>query len=84
MSPQNQLPFGEEIYHDEIQERISKFSKNGFLNEDEFNRDLGLVNPKDPFGQRDLDHTAAHGTHILDLAAGHDPNSSDAAVLTGP
>ena len=71
-----QLPFGREVFASEINDALGEFSGGsltGNLDEDSFNRRLGLVDTGDPTGQRDLDLAAAHGTHVLDLAAGHVP-----------
>ena len=72
----SQLPFGREVVEAEINDALRSSSPDGltgWLDEDSFNRKLFLVDPRDPTGQRDLDHRAAHGTHILDLASGHVP-----------
>jgi hypothetical protein len=81
---QNQLylPFGEEIYSGDINARLLDHSRNrnlmDRLDEDGFNRALRLVEPMRIRGHRDLDHRAAHGTHVMDLCAGCDPTSDEA------
>ena len=70
------LPFGREIFAGEINGALRTHclgSLAGNLDEDAFNRELGLVDPGDPTGQRDLDLPGAHGTHVLDLATGYVP-----------
>lgn len=67
---QDYLPFGRELYADEIDQLIARHSRGDRLDEDAFNRDARLVEPEFPRGQRDLDFRAAHGTHVMDLAAG--------------
>jgi hypothetical protein len=81
---QNQLylPFGEEVYAGDINARLLDHSRNrnpmGRLDEDGFNRAMRLVEPTRIRGHRDLDHRAAHGTHVMDLCAGCDPASDEA------
>lgn len=76
---QPQLPCGQELYSREINAAIQRHGAENYLDEEAFNRELCLVDPSHPFGQRDLDHAGAHGTHVLDLAAGHDPVYGDSA-----
>lgn len=71
------LPFGAELYQKRIDNLIKDHTINGRLDEDAFNRCAGLVAPLSPFGQRELDYRAAHGTHVLDLAAGYGDSDSD-------
>jgi hypothetical protein len=81
---QEQLPCGEELYSRRINELLATHSGGslkGVLDEDNFNRDARLVDPVSTIGQRDLDHPAAHGTHVLDLAAGFDPEATDEETL---
>lgn len=71
------LPFGSEVYSGDIDACVLEHSRNrnpmDRLDEDGFNRALSLVEPHRIRGQRDLDHRASHGTHVMDLAAGLDP-----------
>lgn len=67
---QDFLPFGRELYARDIERMIAGHTYAGRLDEDAFNRAARLVEPEYPRGQRDLDFRAAHGTHVLDLAAG--------------
>lgn len=73
------LPFGEEWFAGDINAKLLAHSRNGVLadrlDEDAFNRALRLVEPQRIRGHRDLDHRAAHGTHVMDIAAGGDPAS---------
>lgn len=73
------LPFGDEWFAGDINGKLRDHSLNRNLNdrldEDAFNRALRLVEPQRIRGHRDLDHRAAHGTHIMDIAAGGDPAS---------
>lgn len=79
---QGYLPFGQEVYAGDIDDAIAAHSRGGDrmkrLDEEVFNRSLRLVEPRRIRGQRDLDHRAAHGTHVMDLAAGHPPASDEA------
>ncbi len=76
----SQLPCGEELFFEQINKAIARYG-NGYLDEDAFNRDLCLVEPTNPLGQRDLELAAAHGTHVLDLAAGLQPGLADADLI---
>jgi subtilisin family serine protease len=79
-----QLPFGREIVGVEIDRAFEKHSAGdltGWLDEDQFNEDVFLVDRTNPTGQRDLDHRAAHGTHILDLAAGFVPRAQNTKAM---
>lgn len=70
------LPFGQELYDYQINDLLTKHSGGDLmadLDEEAFNREARLVAPKDVRGHRSLDYRAAHGTHVLDLAAGFDP-----------
>ncbi|MEJ8561139.1 hypothetical protein QTO30_07810 [Yoonia sp. GPGPB17] len=75
-SEQADLPCGNEVYADQINEQLDRHGPSktlGYVDEVAFNRDLNLTEPVKPGGQRDLEMAAAHGTHVLDLAAGLDP-----------
>ena len=70
------LHCGQEIYEADIQAKLDAHGpagQLGYVDETEFNRDLCLTEPTKAGGQRDLEMAAAHGTHVLDLAAGLDP-----------
>lgn len=71
------LPCGQELYACDIQEKLDTYGsagRLGYVDEVAFNRDLNLTEPLKSGGQRDLEMAAAHGTHVLDLAAGLDPD----------
>lgn len=77
---QDALPCGRELYTKDINLFLCKHSGgqlNGRLDEEAFNRATHLVEPWHELGHRDLDYRAAHGTHVLDLATGLDPNCTD-------
>ncbi|WP_299911038.1 S8 family serine peptidase [uncultured Paracoccus sp.] len=82
---QDYLPFGQELNAADINTLLRYSSQNrdllGKLDEEKFNRAARLVEPNIRHGQRDLDHLAAHGTHVMSLAAGLDPEMADAALL---
>ncbi|MEP5758189.1 MAG: hypothetical protein ABJ327_02535 [Litoreibacter sp.] len=69
------LPFGHRLFQSEIDELINSNSLDGWLDEDAFNVAAGLTDASEPMGDKALDRQAAHGTHVLDLAAGYDPGS---------
>ena len=78
---QKYLPCGQELHAQGIDDLLRRHSHGGRLDEDAFNRAAHLVEPWHLLGHRDLDYRAAHGTHVLDLAAGLDPDRTDAATL---
>ena len=82
---QADLPCGEELFGPEIDDLIVAHSQRGAatgdLDEETFNRAAGLVDPLNPIGQRDLDRAGAHGTHVLDLAAGFAPDPENAEAI---
>lgn len=70
------VPFGRDIFRTEIQAAIKGNTKGGWLDEDSFNRQIHPAPTKLRWmdAARLLEGAAAHGTHVLDLACGHDPN----------
>lgn len=68
------LPYGRDMFQREINEELISASwptnYAGALDEDAFNRSLGITDYVHPTASRDVDRSAAHGTHVLDLAAG--------------
>ncbi|MGR3514350.1 MAG: hypothetical protein ACU0GG_16440 [Paracoccaceae bacterium] len=83
---QSFLPCGQELYSKDIDALLRKYARNGDLlgpyDEIAFNREAALSEPQYHLvGQRDLDHPRAHGAHVLDLAAGHDPYSTPSEFL---
>lgn len=82
---QEYLPFGEEVFPGDINAALRAQSRNSDLgdrlDEEGFNRALRLVEPQRTRGHRDLDHRAAHGTHVMDIAAGQDPQSERADLI---
>ena len=82
--PQLYLPCGIELYQDGINELLKQYgggSRGGHLREDEFNRAAGLVDLHHTFGHRELAGRTAHGTHVLDAAAGFAPEQADPEML---
>jgi hypothetical protein len=75
--PQDYLPFGQELYKKDIDAMIDMHSKNAVFAEHDFNREAGLVDMVNPHGTRDLAGRHAHGTMVLDLAAGSVSELSD-------
>lgn len=74
------LPFGNELYAGDIDELMDKHTvgnlQTGVLDEEQFNIAARLTEPAERYGHRDLDYQNAHGTHVLDLAAGYDHSST--------
>ena len=72
------LPFGEELF----QGRSMRFSRSigggqpGSLDHDGFYERLGLISHDRIEGMGGLAGRAAHGTHVLGLAAGQDPRTT--------
>lgn len=78
-SKQAYLPFGKELYQKDINTLIQKHSggqKNGFFDEDAFNLEAGVLDMKNFSGHREAAGRYSHGTHVLDLAAGYDPQAA--------
>ena len=76
------LPSGREVLADEINNALQVLSspdpRTGYLDEEEFNRRLGLEDYTTPFGQRDLGQRASHGAHVLGTSVGMDPDDDRA------
>ncbi len=77
-----QLPFGHQLLEAEINALMDAHCSGGWLDEDAFNIAAGLTDGSEPMGVTALDRLAAHGTHVLDLAAGYDPNTTSAQDLS--
>lgn len=76
------LPCGREVFAGEINQKLRQYGDGtGVVDEEAFNRDLGVTTPEVTLGNRDLEMAAAHGTHTLSLAAGFDPKDHDAETL---
>ncbi len=74
------LPFGREYYAPEINALLNKHWPRrpiGAFDEDAFNHDTGVLGMREIHGHREVAMRAAHGTHVLDLAAGADPDNPD-------
>jgi|GEM_PF-2032350 len=94
---QKYLPFGRELYggvpgatfpgqakETSINALIQKYSVGdlfGEFDETGFNKDAGLSQPQHIGGYRDLDYAVSHGAHVLDLAAGIDPENLEKGCL---
>lgn len=68
---QNYLPFGRELYAKDIDE-IAAMA----YDEEDFNRRAGATEIPLAIGHRELERTAAHGAHVMDIAAGFDPTQA--------
>lgn len=68
------LPFGRDMFQKEINDNLQAeswpASYSGELDEEAFNRSLGITDFMHATASRAVDRSAAHGTHVLDLAAG--------------
>ncbi len=76
LKSQKHLPFGAEFSESDINELLKKHSDehyNGWLNEQDFNVDTGLVSFAHRQAQRGAAGHASHGAHVLDIVAGMDP-----------
>ena len=71
------LPYGQELTKPQIDALIKEHTKGGTLDEDAFNAAANLVDLINPMGQREGNHAVAHGSHVLDLAAGFDPTDAN-------
>lgn len=73
------LPYGAELYRADIDRLLAETSGGslaGRLDEAAFNRAAGLVDDRARFGPRALMGRHAHGTHVLDAAAGAVPGDA--------
>lgn len=75
------IAFGRELFQKDIEALFAEHQTNGWLDEDTFNRAAGLSEPHRRNAQRDLEFNAAHGTHVMDLAAGLDVTDTPAEIL---
>lgn len=78
------LPFGRELYGEDIDRLLNLHRPNGrdgAVDETAFNRAAGLVDMNEPNGHRELEMRAAHGAHVIDIAAGFDPNATKPTIL---
>jgi hypothetical protein len=75
-TPQD-LPFGHELYQSDINTLMDTHSHAGWLDEDAFNRAAGLTEMHYPMGANALERVIAHGSHVMDLAAGEDANEME-------
>lgn len=74
---QGHVAFGHELYQSDIDELTAEHgdAASGWLDEGAFNVAAGLTDMAHAQGHRGFEREAAHGTHVLDLAAGLDPNA---------
>lgn len=74
------LPFGVELYKDDIDNLIDHHAIGGTsdsFDEEAFNQASGVLDMKNQFGHREIAGRYAHGTHVLDAAAGICPDMDD-------
>lgn len=77
---QNYLPFGQEFYEQDIDTLLAEHSGGsleGWLDEDSFNTATGVLEKRYSLGHHEIAGRYAHGTHVLDAAAGIDPQNGD-------
>ncbi len=70
------LPFGRELYRDDIDRLLAEYSGGsltGWLDEAGFNAATGTLDMEHVKGPRDLAGRHSHGAHVLDAAAGCSP-----------
>jgi hypothetical protein len=80
---QSYLPFGQELYRDNIDTLLSTHSQGDLrrsLDEAAFNDAAQLVNMRDKHGHREIAGRNAHGTAVADLAFGERPGEGDKRV----
>lgn len=74
------LPFGRELYQGDIDRMLAEHSGGdlkGWLDEDSFNRATGVLEMKHVRGHREVAGRYSHGAHVLDAAAGCNPEDID-------
>jgi len=74
---QSFLPFGRELYQNDINELIAANSHAGNFDQDLFDRATGQLDTADTNGPRGLSGRVGHGTHVADLAVG----GTDAPIM---
>lgn len=78
--PAPYLPFGRHLFEQQINGAFQQFSTeqnlHSPLDQDGFNRATGLTHFQHPEAERTLAGHASHGTHVMGLAGGVDPDSS--------
>jgi hypothetical protein len=70
------VPFGRELYKKHIDELLDEYSidgLNGWLDEQAFNAETGVLDMSNHSGRRTIAGHNSHGAHVLDIAAGVDP-----------
>ncbi|NOE34410.1 hypothetical protein [Ruegeria sp. HKCCD7318] len=82
------LPFGREFSTVQIEAELRKHSGGDLknpLNQESFNRATGAVDADKPSweGAKELQLSASHGTHILDVAGGINPGALGASLDDG-
>ena len=76
------VPFGREFLEHELNTILSRYRGGpGLRDEEAFNRATQTVGYGHVHGHRELDARAAHGTHVLDTAAGLPPNDPMAGII---
>jgi len=77
-------PFGIELDQHGIEALMADHDCDGDLDETAFNRAVDAHAPEDRLSsyQRSLGVRVSHGTHVLDLAAGADPEAADPDALS--
>jgi len=64
------LPFGRELYQQDIDNLIAACTRKSSFDQDRFDYVAGLADMSDPEGPRSLNGRVGHGTHVADLAVG--------------
>lgn len=70
------MPFGREFYGPDIDDLLERYSNaSGWLDEDAFNKATGVLDTQHLLGRRQIASRVSHGAHVLDIAAGADPDA---------
>jgi hypothetical protein len=71
-SPSTTVAYGVELTRSKIDARLQEFQQAGLVDEDAIYRADGQDDAR-PGSRRPLARRVSHGTHVMDLACGHDP-----------
>ena len=75
LAKQGWLPFGREVLAPELNRLLARYTACGTLDETALNTATGSLDMRHELGNRRLAQNASHGAHVLDAAAGADPQA---------